>query len=171
MQFSQTTQFLHEYKRLVQQLERARTAVELVDLLCTSSGGKIMPGILFAATGHLKPFDTLRDIAYDQLRLLVKPDSSNPSISFLLLANIKQNKKLLREWLLPAQRRDDDSQWFSQTFGTDPVSCVVVRQVLLQQPMNDLRFYLTATREPRSDLSLVLSQLRVQWQQQQPLVQ
>lgn len=163
LQISQTADFLFRYKQLVQLFEKAQSEIEYVDVLCISSGNQILPSLLFAPNGTLKSVAALKALAYQQLSLLIKQNENNPSIAFLLLANIEQNKKTLRTWSsLPSAAPSDvpDSYWFLQRFKTHAVSCDSVRAALLLARVNDLRFYLTEKRAPRDDLDRLLLQVR-----------
>lgn len=157
---SQTAEFLLRYKKLVQLYDKG----QFVDALCIITGNQILPSLLFAASGELKAAPELQVLAHQQLSLLINQNSNNPSIAFLLLANIERNKVSLRVWSglpIAADSAISDAQWFAQRFAQRlPISCDIVRSVLLQQQITDLRFYLTVKRQPRADLALLLRQVR-----------
>ena len=160
---SQTAEFLLHYKRIVQLYDKG----QFVDTLCIVTGNQILPSLLFAPSGEWKAASELQVLAHQQLSLLINQNSNNPSIAFLLLANIERNKVSLRIWSglpIAADSAISDAQWFAQRFSVKPVSCEIVRSVLLQQQITDLRFYLTAKRQARADLALLLRQVRQRFQ-------
>ena len=154
----QVERFLSEYKQLVVQLEQAKTRTALVDILCKSSGSYILPSLLFNSTGELKKFQELRALTHQQLSLIIKGNTNRASISCLLLVNLDRDKKILMDWSLPS-RLDDATDWFVKMFKVNPISCDVVRATVMNR-VSDLRLYLTVDRKPRTDISLMLRQLR-----------
>lgn len=162
IQTAQTAEFLLRYKQLVQLYDKG----QFVETLCIVTGNQILPSLLFTPTGELRELQALQALAHQQLSLLINQNSNNPSIAFLLLANVERNKTSLRNWSnVPiADTGTDTQQWFAQRFAVKPVSCDIVRSVLLQQQITDLRFYLTEKRQPRTDLTVLLRQVRQRFQ-------
>jgi hypothetical protein len=151
--------FLSHYKKLVTKLEQAQTVRDLVEILCISSGDNLFPSIIFDQNGQLKTFNELRNITYQQLSLIIKKNTDNPVISLLLLVNIERDKQRLLEWEITGNPMSLHKSWFIEKFKIDPISCEVVRIVLMQNNIYDLRFFITKNREPRTDLLKLISEI------------
>lgn len=152
--------FLIEYKSFVNAFHLASTPKELVGILTHSSGMNILPTVLFFSNGNLKSFDHLYIITAQHLELMIKKNTTNPSISLLLLGNTQTTRQRMRKWVLPGTSSISDEKWFESKYAVTPTSPSVIRAVLMKHGIRDLRWYITDECEPRIDLSLMLAQLR-----------
>jgi hypothetical protein len=159
---SQASAFLFLYKSLIEALNQASTSKELVHILCVSSGNDLLPSIIFDTNGQLKSFEQLRGITHEQLRLIIKQNTSSPSISLLLIVNQQKYDKSLRGWKLRGTPAASDAMWFTRTFQVTPVSGDTIRAVLLSKQIMDLRLYLTKDQSPRTDIVTLLAEVRQQ---------
>jgi len=93
--------FVVAYRELVFQLERSTTASEVAAVLYKTTGGNVLPKLVFDTTGALKSFDVLFALAYDLLLNMLKINTTNQIVCNFLTLNLQKLKSATRRPTVP----------------------------------------------------------------------
>jgi hypothetical protein len=138
----ETAKFVFAYRDLVFKLEKSKTEADIVAVLYATTGGNILPKLVFqTTTGSVKEFKELYDLAYDLLLKMLKINTTEQIVCNFLTLNLEKLKHRSNN-----TRKKPPQAW---PFVGVPNSVEQARKLLLEANFKDNRAYFTVTGTPR----------------------